>query len=294
MNLNKDNLKEENTSRVYALFYSFFLLPLMIIILLGIFAGGYFYIKYSLVYETADPMHYLNNIKIGAASKRWQSAYELSKILSNPELVPKSESFSNQIISMYRKSIHDDPKVRTYLALAMGITRDKKYLNTLLEGLNDEDVASRIAAIKSIGMLKNPESAKELIKFLKPNFSDQEKLECIISLGELGNKSIIPQIKNMLTYEEPNIRWDAAISLAKLGDQSGKLIILNLLDREYYKNFKQVDQKEIEKAIYIAIQTTKFFNDNAFVSKLEKLANYDTSILIKKLAREVLENKASI
>lgn len=293
MNLNKNSTNEQN-SRVYALFYSFFLLPLMIVILLGLFAGGYFYIKYSLVYETADPMHYLNNIKIGAASKRWQSAYELSKILANPDLVPQSDSFSNQMISMYEKSIHDDPKVRTYLALAMGITKDEKYLEVLLDGLNDNDIASRIAAIKSIGMIKNLESAKKIIKFLDSNYTDQEKLECIIALGELGDKSVIPNIKKMLTYEEPNIRWDAAIALAKLGDKSGKSIILNLLDREYYQNFKQVDYKEIEKAIYIAILTTKFFNDNAFVSKLKSLANYDSSILIKRLAREVLKEKNAI
>ena len=46
--------------------------------------------------------------------------------------------------------------------------------------------------------------------------------------------------------------------------------------------------------MYIAIQTTRFFSDNAFVSKLKNLANYDSSILIKKLAKEVLEEKDSI
>ena len=35
----------------------------------------------------------LNQVKIGSASKRWQSAFELAKVLNNPDKEPLSASF---------------------------------------------------------------------------------------------------------------------------------------------------------------------------------------------------------
>ena len=78
MNDNK-NIKAEmtNSSKVYALFYSFFLIPLM----LTIFGVLFFFLFKMLTYEKQDPYHLLNNIQSGALTKRWQSAYELSNLM---------------------------------------------------------------------------------------------------------------------------------------------------------------------------------------------------------------------
>ena len=47
----------------------------------------------------------------------------------------------------------------------------------------------------------------------------------------IGDESVVGDLKKLLLDEEPNIRWDASIALAKLGDSSGINEILNLLDR---------------------------------------------------------------
>ena len=44
---------------------------------------------------------------------------------------------------MYRKSVHDDPMVRTYLALSMGQSGKSKFGSILMEGLEDENSSSR-------------------------------------------------------------------------------------------------------------------------------------------------------
>ena len=75
-----DNQKEES-SRIYTLFYSFFLIPFMI----AIFGAIFFLLFRFITYETNDASELLNQVKIGSATKRWQSAYELSKVLNNPE-----------------------------------------------------------------------------------------------------------------------------------------------------------------------------------------------------------------
>jgi len=78
-----------NSSKVYTLYYAFFLIPLMV----TIFGVMFFFMFKVLTYETSVPEDYLTDIQIGSATKRWQAAFELSKLLSHPEIVPTDEDF---------------------------------------------------------------------------------------------------------------------------------------------------------------------------------------------------------
>ena len=89
-----ENEKNES-SRIYTLFYSFFLIPFMI----AIFGAIFFLLFRFITYETTDASELLNQVKLGSATKRWQSAYELSKVLNNPETIPVEITFKNQMIS---------------------------------------------------------------------------------------------------------------------------------------------------------------------------------------------------
>ena len=274
-----------NSSKVYTLYYAFFLIPLMI----TIFGVMFFFMFKVLTYETSSPEDYLTDIQIGSATKRWQAAFELSKLLSNHELVPTDESFKNKMLSIYKHSIHDDPMVRTYMALAMGRTGQQKYGPTLMEGMNDKDKVSRLAAIKALGLLAYAPAVNGIQKFTAENSSNAERLAATIALGNIGDKSIIPILQKLLDDEEPNIRWDAAIALAKLEDPSGVQVIVNLLDRSYFDHFTEVDEEEEVQAILIAIQVASQFPSNLFVTNLLKLAAFDKNMQIRDLAIKTLD-----
>ena len=276
---------QEKNSKVYTLYYAFFLIPLMI----TIFGVMFFFMFKVLTYETNSPYEYLTNVQIGSATKRWQSAYELSKLLSNPELVPLDSGFKNKMITVYKKSIHDDPMVRMYLALAMGRTGEQEFGPTLIEGLKDEDEGSRIAAIKALGILRYVPSVDKVKKFIQGSRSNEEKLAAAITLGSLGDTSVISELQNLLEDEEPNIRWDAAIALAKLGDISGNPIINNLLDRSYLNNFSEVDEEEKVQAILVAIQVSSQYPSDNFVANLLKLATFDNNMKIRDIAIKTLD-----
>ena len=51
-----------------------------------------------LTYEKQDPYHLLNNINSGSLTKRWQSAYELSNLMSDINKIPTDQLFVNQMI----------------------------------------------------------------------------------------------------------------------------------------------------------------------------------------------------
>ena len=277
--------KSVNSSKVYTLYYAFFLIPLII----TIFGVMFFFMFKVLTYETSSPDDYLTDIQIGSATKRWQSAYELSKLLSNPELVPIDEGFKNKMISIYKHSVHDDPMVRTYMALAMGRTGKQEYGSILIDGMNDKDQGSRLAAIKALGLLAYAPAVKAVQEFTAEKYSNAERLAAAIALGNMGDKSTIPILQKLLNDEEPNIRWDAAIALAKLEDSSGFSVIVNLLDRSYFDHFTEVDAEEEVRAILVAIQISSQYPSEKFVNNLLKLATLDRNMKIRDLAIKTLD-----
>ena len=283
--MSEENTKSVNSSKVYTLYYAFFLIPLII----TIFGVMFFFMFKVLTYETNSPADYLTDVQIGSATKRWQAAYELSKLLSNPEMVPTDAGFKNKMVSIYQHAIHDDPMVRTYMALAMGRTGQQDYGPILIEGLNDEDKGSRLAAIKALGLLAYTPAIKGIQEFAAEKYSNAERLAATISLGSMGDKSIIPILKKLLDDEEPNIRWDAAIALSKLEDPSGVEVIVNLLDRSYFDHFTEVDEEEEAQAILVAIQVSSQFPSKLFVTNLLKLAAFDKNMQIRDLAIKTLD-----
>ena len=286
--MNQDTQKNEN-SRIYILFYSFFLIPFMI----AVFGAVFFLLFKFITYETNSAEDLLNQVKVGSASKRWQSAFELAKILNNPDADPLTDSFKDQLISAYERSVHDDALVRSYLAMAMGSTKDTIFGKILVSGLEDETLETRVAAIQAIGFLKYYPATKSIRNLIETTDTQTEKLTATIALGMIGDPSTIPHLIKLLEDEEANIRWDAAIALAKMGDNSGAYIIERLLDREYLKQFEQIDPLEEKKVIMIAIKTASILFDKRFEDKLSLLSKNDQDLSVRNAAIKALENNYS-
>ena len=283
-NISETEQKQEN-SRIYVLFYSFFLIPFMI----AVFGAVFFLLFKFITYETNDAADLLNQVKVGSASKRWQSAFELAKVLNDPDREPLSNSFKDQLVTAYDRSIHDDPLVRSYLAMAMGSTRDTTFGNILVIGLQDETLETRIAAIQALGMIQYKPAVKPLGDLIQKTDTETERLSATISLGMIGDRSAVPSLEQLLEDEQANIRWDAAIALAKMGEKSGAYIIEGLLDRKYLKQFKQVDPIEQKRVLMVAIKTASILFDKRFESKLSFLSKNDQDLSIRDAAIKALE-----
>ena len=286
MNEKTSTISKEESSRIYTLFYSFFLIPFMI----AIFGAVFFLLFRFITFETNDASALLNQVKIGSASKRWQSAFELSKVFNDPDKIPTTASFKNQMVSSYNHSIHDDPLVRAYLALAMGVTRDKFYSDILIEGLNDENRESRLAAVQAVGLIGAKNAGSRLKEIVENSDFSIERLAATISLGLIGDAGSIPMLKELLEDEEPNIQWDAAVALAKMGDPSGAFIIENLMDRQYLNAFPQVDEAEKNQAILVAIEVSSLLKQDRFETKLVSLAKSDENLRIRNAAMKTLQS----
>ena len=310
------------SSAAYARFYSFFLLPLMIAFVL-------IPLVIALIYRDSDGgvlfgedrtfSTLISNINDGSNSKRWHAAYSLAVELNNPE----SESFPNEkyekdkFINSYKKSINfeesmnkdDSTKyyLRSYLIIAMGRTRDDYYGEILLDALDSDKPIIRLSAIQSLGEIQYKPAAANIseiinftscckekspggIKMIQCCVDEIEVLAAVIALGKIGDQESIPLLRRMLDHEQPNITWDAAIALAKMKDDSGKLIINNLLNRKFYSIYEEIDEKEIVHTILVALEMSSKIGDQVFEDNLKYLSsNLESNIDIRKAAKTTIE-----
>ena len=285
---NSKNMQENHTEKksvLQVVIHSFFVVPFII----AIFAVIIFLVIRLMTTEPNSARDYLEDVKIGGTTKRWQGAFELSKLLSNPKMIPKDEMFVNEMISTFEYSSNDrDKRIRQYLAIAMGATKDERYSSTLINAIESADIGVVQACAFALGNIGDAKAIEPLKKILSDP-DPQVRLHGVIALGKIGGQSSIDPLRKMLTDIEPNIRWDAAIGLAKQKDSSGRSILLDLLDRKYLNSFPNVDEKEKVQVILVTISVSHFVQNQELKLKLERLMNEDLNLKIREAARIALE-----
>ena len=272
-------------SGLRVIIHSFFVVPLLI----AFFALIIFLVLRLLTSEPSTARDYLNDVKIGGNTRRWQGAFELSKILSDPRKVPNDDRFVQDMINTFEHAQHDrDERIKYYLALAMGRTEDSRYVSTLARALDDNDPNTVASCVYASGLIKDSVLLDKM-ELLKNHDNAQVRLQLVIALGYLGNDSAIPVLQEKLRDEEENVVWDAAVALAKLGDPSGRKILINLLDRNYFTSFPNIDEEEEAAAILVAIRTSVFIQNPELKKSLEVLKSTDHNLKIQEAARTALE-----
>src|SRR4029079_17443277 len=100
------------------------LLPL-VVVPLGIVVIGVavFLLFGKLASEEHAIPDYLNDIRSGSSHERWQAAYQLSKSRKRGE-GKRYPNLEQQVASVYVAAKNDDPRIRRYLSMVLGILGD--------------------------------------------------------------------------------------------------------------------------------------------------------------------------
>ncbi len=280
------NGAQEKKSIFGVIVHSFFVIPF----LLAVFSVLLFAAVRILTMEKHSVYDYLHDIKEGGLTKRWQAAFELSRVLGNNKEVPTDDKFFNEMSSAYVQSKHDDDRVRQYLALAMARSSDGRFVPVLLENIKEEKDENLYAIITALGILKNKSATNVLLTYL--NHDDAHlRLAAVIALGNIGDAQTADALKVMLNDPQVNITWDAAIALAKMKEAAAKPMLLNLMDRKYLSGFPEVDAQEQTKIVTVAIEASAGWNDPDINAVLKDLFATDKNMHVRVLAGKVLENK---
>jgi len=280
-----NNFPAEKKSLFRVVIHSFFVVPFII----AIFGVLIFLMLRILTIEPRTAQDYLHDVKIGGNTKRWQGAFELSKILANPGMVPREERFVNDLISTFEYSEKErDDRIRIYLALAMGRTKDLRYATILEKTLNDENEEILAAVIYSLGLINSPTSLEQLLLMFEHE-SARVRHQVVVALGNYDGDQVQIILKQALHDPEPNVRWDAAIALAKQKDDSGRRILLDLMDRKYLDSFPNIDAVEQNQAILAAIRSSRDILDDELRQVLLDLMENDLNMKVRQAARNTLK-----
>jgi HEAT repeat protein len=187
----------------------FFLFPLIII---GICVGIFLFFGY-MTYRPGTISEYLDEVRFGAGTQRWQAAFELStRVKSNPQQA-QSPEFLDRLVTTYKSSPDEDITVRRYLALVFGELKTRSAVPLLVEELNRSE------------QLKTADwSQKSWATFLKPSLAQiaedlaQQQISTLYALGSIGDNSAVPGVLEQTKNQDPSIRKMAAYVLGVLGD----------------------------------------------------------------------------
>ena len=266
------------------LFFGLFLFPLLIAIGMAALLCAVVF----LTHEEETPETLITAIKTGSPSKRWQKAFELSNELNrSPEMVRRT-GVMNEIIHILSDPDHYDAKTRAYMAMALTRFREPEAVSALRTRLKVEEPEVQIHLMWALGNLGARAAAPDLEPFLLHENADLRKMSAYVS-GVLGDKNTISKLKPLLEDSVADVSWNAALSLARLGDDSGWNVLMKMLDRGVLASHYQMSKPEIETVMVNAIKGLAQLKRADSLPMLESLAETDESLKVRQAAIDAVK-----
>ena len=262
--------------------HSFFVLPLVFVLV----GSTLFLTIRFLTREPADINVYLKDIATYSGSKRWHAALSLSSLLDKEKL---TETQAQTLLAITKdidrqrmqalQSKEKDDKVWRYLLLAMGRSREEKFFSYFLEvNQRDNSVFDQGAILHALFFADKQRFEGDILK----KYDHPDEGIRLLVVGLLGD--IWPSdgdegqgvLRRALKDPEPNVAWEAALSLLKRGDNSGLPIVYTLLDKEFMLQYPEITYpvwlKTCETVLRV-LKNVKFLEEekNKFLMVLENL-----------------------
>ncbi|MCB9799867.1 MAG: HEAT repeat domain-containing protein [Candidatus Omnitrophica bacterium] len=268
------------------LFYGLFIFPLVI-------ATGMAVLLCTVVLLTREvetPESLITAIKTGSPSKRWQKAFELSNEINQGRGMIRSSGVMKEIIHILNDRQEYDPMTRSYMAIALSRFDDPLVADALMEALTqEEDVNVTMHVIWALGMKEEKRAVDLILPYLKDERSELRKTSAYV-LGVIGQAAqVAPHLLPLLNEEDRDVRWNAALSLARLGDDSGYEEILKMADRKTLSSYEGMDQAKIEEVMVSAVKGLALLKRSDSQDVLNQLATSDESLKVRQAALEAVK-----
>ena len=276
-----------------ALAVQFFLIPLAVV---GITVSVYVGFR-SLLADDRQPQDYLNEIRNGGSTRRWPAAYELSRLMADPK-VRADRTLAPALVRAFQES-KDDAQVRRYMALAIGrldppLPPDA--VADLTRALDDQDSETRISVIWALGSSGDPAVVSKLIPlYTAPNGDAGIRKMVIYALGALPGDAQIDTLRTGLQDGAPDVRWNAAVALARHGSHEGVAVLRQMLDRDYVEKTvtrevrQDADQDPVADVMISGLRAAATLKDDALKPIVTTLSQQDKSMKVRGAALEALK-----
>lgn len=268
----------------------FFLFPMAIVAV----CVGVFVVFGLIASEGRGARHYLEEIRRGGANRRWQAAFELSKVLQagkDPALA--DPRFVPEVLEVFEATAGDDPRVRRYLALALGRLRDPRAVPALARVARGEggDADTQVYAVLALGAIGDPAALPALIPLASSSDPGLRKAVAH-ALGALPGEESRAALAAALEDEVEDVRWNASLALARRGDAAAAPVLLAMMDRAHMERVPGLSSEQRDQAMLEAIRVAPAVPDPALRPALERLRRGDPSLQVREAASRALEQPA--
>jgi HEAT repeat protein len=276
-----------------ALAVQFFLIPLAVVaVAVSVYVGFR-----SLLTDDRGAQDYLAEIRTGGSTRRWPAAYELSRLMSDPK-IRADKTLAPSLVKAFEEA-KDDAQVRRYLALAIGrldppLPADA--ITDLTQALDDPDSETRISVIWALGSSGDP----AVVARLEPLFTSQTadagiRKMVVYALGALPGQTQLDTLRTALGDSTADVRWNAAVALARHGNHEGVPVLRQMLDRQYVEQAvkrdvrQDDDQDPVADVMIGGLRAAATLKDDNLKSSVTSLSQQDRSLRVREAALEALK-----
>jgi HEAT repeat protein len=275
-----------------ALAVQFFLIPLAVVGVTVLFYTGF----RSLVTDERAPQDYLAEIRHGGTNRRWPAAYELSRLMADPN-VRADRSLAPALVEAFQAAKTDDPRVRSYLALALGRLDPPmpvEAVAALTDALDGGDDESRISVIWALGSSGDEAVVARLQPLMESNDAGIRKM-VVYALGALPGDGQVESLKGALVDEAADVRWNAAVALARHGRHDGVPVLRQMLDRGHVEQTVRretnpyEDQDPVAEVMISGLKAAAALKEDSLRPSVEQLSHEDRSMKVRQAALDALK-----
>jgi len=276
-----------------AIAVQFFIIPLLVVGATVLVYVGF----RSLLTEDRSAQEYLTDIQSGGSNRRWPAAYELSRLMGDPQFVKKQQMvLAPQLIKAFAASGDDDPRLRQYLALALGrltppIPAEARRL--LVEALNDKESQTRISAIWALGSTGDLTLAPQIERMYQADDAGVRKMT-VYALGSLPGDVGTATLVKALDDAEPDVQWNAAVALARHGRHEGVNVLRRMLDRDYVQRAVTRQQQATDdidpvgEVMITGLRAIAALKESSLSEPVKALSQADKNLKVREAATETL------
>ena len=294
-----------------ALAVQFFLIPLAVV---GVTVLVYVGFR-SMLAQERTAAEYLGEVRYGGWSRQWPAAYELSRLMEDPQ-VRADRSLVPELVKAFDEAKDGDPRIRRYLALAIGRLEPplpKDAVDALSRALDEPGVAwtpdlfsrlngwadidineARIMTIWALGSSGDP----SVVARLEPLYESKDggiRKMVVYALGALPGEAQLPTLQLALKDEAADVRWNAAVALARHGSPEGVPVLREMLDRSFVEQTVRRDVRQYEDMDPVAdvmisgLRAAAALNDGSLRASVEGQSQQDRSLRVRQAALEALK-----
>jgi len=227
------------------------------------------------------------------------AAFNIAAMIPSIKDPQKRAKLSSDLLHILKNSVGDhEETLQVYLLMAIGQLGQEGGLQLLINSSEASSSQVRQGAIGGILSWPDRQEAKVAVKTLTKALGDKSPLvvtQAAAGLGELASpqdQSVILALHVVLEHSDSDMRdavWNAAIALARLGDEKGSTIVATvLLDRKALTQIADLDTGMQDRVMLSTLLVAKDMTDPRIWDKIKQLAAQDSNPRVQAQTRGLL------